>query len=81
MDSLRAPIFEEKTVDFIIELAKVNDKIVSVEELMKDPDAAPSDAKPAKPKAKKAKAEAEEKPEAEAEAKPKKATRKKALES
>jgi trigger factor len=81
MDSLRAPIFEEKTVDFIIELATVNDKIVSVEELMKDPDAAPSDAKPAKPKAKKAKAEAEEKPEAEAEAKPKKATRKKALES
>jgi trigger factor len=78
LDSLRAPIFEEKTVDFIIELAKVSDKMVSVEELMKDPDAAPAgEAKP-KAKAKKAKAEAEEKPEAEAEAKPKKATRKKA---
>ncbi len=32
---LRAPIFEEKTVDFIIELAKVTDKTVTPEELLK----------------------------------------------
>ncbi len=34
--SLRAPIFEEKVVDHILEQAKVEDKVVSVEELMKD---------------------------------------------
>ncbi|SJZ46610.1 trigger factor [Enhydrobacter aerosaccus] len=34
-EQLRAPIFEEKTVDFILELAKVTDKSVTPEELMK----------------------------------------------
>lgn len=34
-DQLRAPIFEEKTVDFILELAKVTDKSVTPEELLK----------------------------------------------
>ena len=34
--SLRAPIFEEKVVDFILELAKVTDKTVSREELYKE---------------------------------------------
>jgi trigger factor len=34
--SLRAPIFEEKVVDFILELAKVTEKPVSREELSKD---------------------------------------------
>jgi trigger factor len=34
--SLRAPIFEEKVVDFLVELAKVTDKQVSREELLKD---------------------------------------------
>ena len=34
----RAPIFEDKTVDFILELAKVADKKVSPEELYADPD-------------------------------------------
>jgi trigger factor len=34
-DQLRAPIFEEKTVDFILELAKVNEKSVTPEELLK----------------------------------------------
>jgi trigger factor len=34
--SLRAPIFEEKVVDFIIELAKPTEKKVSREELMRD---------------------------------------------
>jgi len=32
---LRAPIFEEKTVDFILELAKVTEKSVTPEELLK----------------------------------------------
>ncbi len=34
--SVRAPIFEEKVVDFLVELAKVSDKTVSREELFKD---------------------------------------------
>ena len=34
-EQLRAPIFEEKTVDFILELAKVAEKTVTPEELMK----------------------------------------------
>jgi trigger factor len=34
-DALRAPIFEEKTIDFILELAKVTEKSVSPEELLK----------------------------------------------
>jgi trigger factor len=33
---IRAPIFEEKVVDFLVELAKVTDKTVSREELLKD---------------------------------------------
>jgi trigger factor len=37
--SLRAPIFEEKVVDFVLELAKVNEKTVSREDLYKDDDA------------------------------------------
>ncbi|MEM9749367.1 MAG: trigger factor [Pseudomonadota bacterium] len=35
---LRAPIFEDKVVDYILELATVTDKPVSKEELMKDPE-------------------------------------------
>jgi trigger factor len=34
-EQLRAPIFEEKTVDFILELSKVNEKPVSREDLLK----------------------------------------------
>lgn len=34
-EQLRAPIFEEKTVDFILELAKVTDKSVTPDELLK----------------------------------------------
>jgi trigger factor len=37
--SVRAPIFEEKVVDFLLELAKVTDKPVSREELYKEDDA------------------------------------------
>ena len=33
IESMKAPVFEEKIVDHIIGLAKVNDKVVSVEEL------------------------------------------------
>ena len=34
-EQMRAPIFEEKTVDFILELAKVSEKSVTPEELLK----------------------------------------------
>jgi trigger factor len=39
--NLRAPIFEDKVVDFIVELAKVNERKISPQELlsMPDPDA------------------------------------------
>ncbi len=36
--TLRAPIFEDKTVDFIIEMAKVTDRPVSRDELLKEPE-------------------------------------------
>ena len=36
MASLRAPIFEEKVVDYLLELSKVSDKTVTKEELMAD---------------------------------------------
>lgn len=35
---LRAPLFEDKVIDFIIEMAKVTDKPVTAAELLKDPD-------------------------------------------
>lgn len=38
IEQLRAPIFEDKVIDFIVEKAEVADKTVSAEELMKDPD-------------------------------------------
>ena len=41
-DQLRAPIFEDKAVDFIFELAEVSDKAVTREELMRDPDEPPA---------------------------------------
>ena len=40
LESLRAPLFEEKVVDFILGKAQVTDKAVSAEELQKDVDAA-----------------------------------------
>lgn len=36
--NLQAPIFEDKVVDFLLEMVKIDDKDVSVEDLMKDPD-------------------------------------------
>jgi trigger factor len=38
-DNLRGPIFEEKVVDFVLELAKVTDQVVTPEELAKEPEA------------------------------------------
>ena len=38
-DGLRGPIYEEKVIDFILELATVEDKTVTPEELSADPEA------------------------------------------
>lgn len=72
--SLRAPIFEDKVVDHILEQADVTDKTVSREELLRDPDEEPAKKKPAKKKAAPKKASGA----AETKAKPKKAAAKKA---
>jgi trigger factor len=45
-ETLRGPLFEEKVVDFILELAKVEDKTVTPEELMKEPEEAAVSAQP-----------------------------------
>jgi len=37
LNSLRAPIYEEKTVDFVLERASIVEKTVSVEDLRKEP--------------------------------------------
>lgn len=37
LESLRAPIYEDKVIDFILDQAKLTDKIVSADELMKAP--------------------------------------------
>jgi trigger factor len=41
---LRAPLYEDKVVDFILELAQITERKVSKEELMRDPEAAASEA-------------------------------------
>ncbi|MBU6235923.1 MAG: trigger factor, partial [Alphaproteobacteria bacterium] len=51
LDSLRAPIFEDKVVDFILELAEIKDVETSIEDLTKDDD---EEEAAEKPKAKKA---------------------------
>ncbi len=45
MQELQAPIFEDKVVDFIVEMATVTDRKVTIEELMADPDDEAEDAK------------------------------------
>lgn len=65
LNSLRAPIFEEKVIDFILELAKVTEKVVLIDDLRKDPDdepevAAAETAPKPKKKAAKKKAAADE---------------------
>ena len=61
-DTLRGPIFEDKVIDFILELAKVSEREVTMDELRKDPDAAPAEpaeVEDAKPKRKSRKAAAD----------------------
>ncbi len=59
MASLRAPVYEDKVIDFILEMAQVEDRDVTVEELMKalesdqEEAAAEKEKKPAKRAAKK----------------------------
>lgn len=38
IEQLRAPLYEDKVVDFILQLARVTDQPMTPEELMKDPD-------------------------------------------
>jgi trigger factor len=38
-DNLRGPIFEDKVIDFVLELAQTTERVVSPEELAKDPEA------------------------------------------
>jgi len=55
LDGLRAPIYEEKVIDFILELAKVTEKDITPAELRQDPDEAAGGAETeakAKPKKK-----------------------------
>ncbi len=77
---LRAPLYEDKVVDFLIEKADVTEREVTREELQAaieaDADETTSDAKPKKAAAKKAK-KADATDEAEADAEPKKAPAKK----
>lgn len=54
LESLRAPLYEDKVVDFIIELADVKEKEVSAEELTSEDDEEPKKDKAKKPAAKKA---------------------------
>jgi len=53
VENLRAPIFEDKVVDFMIELADIKDAEVSLEDLTRDDDDDTAEA--SQPKAKKAK--------------------------
>lgn len=63
MQQLSGPVYEEKIVDFIMELAKVTDKTVSADELMADDDAdKPKKAAAKKTPAKKAAAKADDEP-------------------
>jgi len=45
-NTIRGPLLEDKVVDFVLELANVTDKMVTPEELAKEPDAAAPDATP-----------------------------------
>jgi len=54
MEQVKGPILEDKVVDFICELAKLTDKKVTPEELLK----APEETKPAKKAKSQAKAKA-----------------------
>jgi trigger factor len=49
VEQLRAPLYEDKVVDFVLQMATVTEQTVSAEELMRDPDedAVPPGASPA----------------------------------
>jgi len=40
LQRLRAPLYEDKVVDFVLELAKVSERTVSLDEMMKEPEEA-----------------------------------------
>ena len=42
LEHLRAPLYEDKVVDFILQLASVSERQVTPEELMAEPDADPA---------------------------------------
>ena len=46
IDALRAPIFEDKVIDFIVELAKVGERKVTPQELFATPEPAREDTLP-----------------------------------
>jgi len=46
IDTLRAPIFEDKVIDFIVELAKIGERKITPEELLAMPEPAGEDAAP-----------------------------------
>lgn len=48
-EALAAPILEDKVVDFVLEMAEVSERPVSVEELLRDPDEAPMSDAPGQP--------------------------------
>ncbi len=52
MAGIRAPLFEDKVIDFILELADVNEKQVSRDELLADDEETTSRPKIGKKKAK-----------------------------
>ncbi|MEM1398901.1 MAG: trigger factor, partial [Pseudomonadota bacterium] len=86
-EQLRAPILEDKVVDYILELAEITDKDVEIEELMRDPDEAAAEEKAEKKPAKKtaakksAKAADDKKPAAKKAAASKKSSTKSAAKS
>ena len=43
MDALRAPLLEDRVVDFMLEMAKLTERKVTREELLRDPDDAEGD--------------------------------------
>lgn len=67
LEALKAPAFEDKVIDFIVEMAEVAEKKVSPDELMKEPDEEPK-TEPKKKAKKKSSAKSDDKP-----AKPRKA--------
>lgn len=81
LESLRAPIYEDKVVDFILELSQLDEKEVTVEELTAEEEAPKTEKKKAAPKKtakKKDESASEEKPKGKKAPAKKKATQKKA---